>query len=103
MNRRRFIFFSVVSGCSVALGAAIARRLTSPKPRIVPSASPATEPSPGVPKRSGNPAPPGMYAPPRGDVRIAVISDLNSQYGSTTYEPEVIKAVELIPQWEPDL
>jgi Icc-related predicted phosphoesterase len=45
----------------------------------------------------------GMIYPERGDVRIVVISDLNSQYGSTNYEPEVSKAIALIPQWQPDL
>ena len=49
------------------------------------------------------PAPPGFYAPTKGDIRIATISDLNSQYGSTTYEPEVKRAISLIPQWQPDL
>jgi hypothetical protein len=44
-----------------------------------------------------------LFAPVRGNVRIAVISDLNSQYGSTHYEPQVLKAVEFLPQWEPDL
>ncbi len=102
MNRRRFIFLSVVGCGGVAMGGIVARQLT-PKtsaPVLSPSnPSPASKPT----QRSGNPAPPGMYAPTRGDVRIAVISDLNSQYGSTTYEPEVLKAVELIPQWQPDL
>ena len=37
------------------------------------------------------------------DIRIVVISDLNSQYGSTEYEPEIDKAIALIPQWQPDL
>ena len=37
------------------------------------------------------------------DVRIVVISDLNSQYGSTEYEPEIDKAIALLPQWQPDL
>lgn len=37
-------------------------------------------------------------------VTIAVISDLNSQYGSTDYEPEVDKAIDLIiHKWHPDL
>ena len=37
-------------------------------------------------------------------VTIAVISDLNSQYGSTEYEPEIDKAIQLInKQWKPDL
>lgn len=51
----------------------------------------------------GNPAPPGLFAPPRGDLRIVVISDFNSAYGSTTYEPEVDRAIALIPDWQPDL
>lgn len=48
-------------------------------------------------------APNGLYAPIKGDVRIVVISDLNSQYGSTDYDPEVDQAIALIPQWKPDL
>ncbi|MBD2092864.1 metallophosphoesterase [Microcoleus sp. FACHB-1515] len=36
-------------------------------------------------------------------MRIAVISDLNSQYGSTDYEPEVDRAISLITQWRPNL
>ena len=48
-------------------------------------------------------APAGFYAPLRADVRIAVISDLNSQYGATDYEREVDKAIALIPAWQPDL
>lgn len=35
--------------------------------------------------------------------RIVVISDLNSSYGSTDYEPEVKRAIALLPQWNPDL
>jgi hypothetical protein len=49
-------------------------------------------------------APQGLSAPPvRGDVRIIVISDLNSQYGSTTYELEVDRAIKMIPDWQADL
>ena len=44
-----------------------------------------------------------LYNPSRGDIRIVVISDLNSAYGSTDYEPEVDKAIDLIPFWKPDL
>ena len=44
-----------------------------------------------------------IYLPPRQDFRAVVISDLNSQYGSTEYEPEVDKAIALIPQWQSDL
>ncbi len=42
--------------------------------------------------------------PPRGDLRIVVISDLNSSYGATTYEPAVHEAIRLIREaWQPDL
>jgi predicted MPP superfamily phosphohydrolase len=41
--------------------------------------------------------------PPRGDVRLLVISDLNSAYGSTEYEKEVHLALKMIPFWQPDL
>ncbi len=44
-------------------------------------------------------------APPVADtkLRIAVISDLNGAYGSTTYAPEVTRAIARIRQWQPDL
>jgi hypothetical protein len=54
-------------------------------------------------KRSLNPAPKGLFAPPRGDVRIVVISDLNSAYGSTDYIDQVKQAIAFLPDWEPDL
>lgn len=41
--------------------------------------------------------------PPRADLRIAVISDLNEAYGATHYSAEVKQAIALLPQWEPDL
>ena len=41
--------------------------------------------------------------PPRKDLRLVVISDLNSQYGSTEYEPEVLQAIALMPDFQPDL
>ncbi|MEO0801422.1 MAG: metallophosphoesterase [Cyanobacteria bacterium J06642_2] len=47
--------------------------------------------------------PNGLFQPTRGDVRLAVISDLNGPYGSTDYEPEVDKAIALLPFWQPDL
>jgi hypothetical protein len=53
--------------------------------------------------RSPNPAPKGLYAPPRGDVRIILISDLNSAYGSTDYIEQVKQAIAFLPDWEPDL
>lgn len=44
-----------------------------------------------------------LYLPNHQDFRIVVISDLNSQYGSTQYEPEVDQAIALINRWRPDL
>ncbi|MEL6459949.1 MAG: metallophosphoesterase [Cyanobacteria bacterium J06641_2] len=44
-----------------------------------------------------------LFYPPRGDVRLVVISDLNGPYGSTDYDPEVDKAIDLLPVWEPDM
>jgi hypothetical protein len=42
--------------------------------------------------------------PPRGDLRVVVVSDLNGAYGSTEYDPEVHRAVRLIREtWRPDL
>jgi Calcineurin-like phosphoesterase len=66
----------------------------------------ANNPKPAKPlsvKRSPNPAPRGLFAPPRGDVRIVVISDLNSAYGSTDYIDQVKQAIAFLPDWEPDL
>jgi hypothetical protein len=44
-----------------------------------------------------------LFDPPRGDVRMVVMSDLNGVYGSTDYDPEVDKGMALIPFWNPDL
>lgn len=44
-----------------------------------------------------------IYNPPRHDVRLVVVSDLNTVYGSTDYPPSVDKGVALIPVWQPDL
>ena len=45
----------------------------------------------------------GLFNPPRGDVRLVAISDLNSAYGATDYEPEVDKGINLLPFWQPDM
>lgn len=47
--------------------------------------------------------PNGLYNPPRGDVRLMAISDLNGPYGSIDYDPEIDKALQLIPFWQPDM
>ena len=40
---------------------------------------------------------------PRGEQRIALISDLNSSYGSTVYLPQVYRGLELLLSMQPDL
>ncbi|MDR9404794.1 MAG: metallophosphoesterase [Halothece sp. Uz-M2-17] len=44
-----------------------------------------------------------LYNPPRQDVRLVVMSDLNTVYGATDYPPSVDKGIALIPFWQPDL
>jgi hypothetical protein len=44
-----------------------------------------------------------LYNPPRHDVRLVVVSDLNTVYGATDYPPSVDKGIGLIPYWQPDL
>jgi hypothetical protein len=87
MKRRQFLIWS---SFGAALGAAQLARSRQPAPVASLPQAIAVGPT-------------GLFAPIRGDVRIAVISDLNSQYGSTEYEPEVHRAIALIPAWQPDL
>ncbi len=103
-NRRQFLALGGIAG-GVGLATLAHRALTSgASPRSVPATS-APVVATGQPVHTTKTAiaPKGLFAPERGDVRIAVISDLNSAYGSTDYEAEVHKAIELIPAWEPDV
>lgn len=59
--------------------------------------------SPEIAAIAATAGPEGLFNPPRGEIRLAVISDLNSAYGSTDYEPEVDKAITLLPFWQPDI
>ncbi len=116
LNRRHFLLGSFLLGAGGGL-AVVAHQafprtnsltsspLTSatplPPPPVVNTS--AVSPEPQLSPRINNPAPQGLFAPVKKDVRIVVISDLNSSYGSTTYEAEVTKGIELIPGWQPDL
>ena len=76
---------------------------TSEKPKPVASA-PQETPLPSATKAIVDSVTPnGLYNPPRGDVRLVVISDLNSAYGSTDYDPEVDTGIALLPFWKPDM
>lgn len=109
MERRRFLELGLASGLTTLGWGAIATQqrahsLTTPQPaQSVEGIAAAVSQAIHRASRQRPIAPAGLYAPQRGDVRIAVISDLNSAYGSTHYEPEVTRAIALIPDWQPDL
>lgn len=74
-------------------------------PQVSPSPEAVVTPPPELPPetkelvaQAGN-----LVNPPRGDVRLMVMSDLNDAYGSTTYAPEVTKAIKFMPFWRPDM
>jgi Calcineurin-like phosphoesterase len=94
MKRRNFLFLAgggLLSGCGAAAQWGQEKKVS-------------IAPFPTATSLSGQAiGPKRFYAPVRGDARIAVISDLNSQYGSTDYEPEVHQAIALLPDWKPDL
>jgi len=105
-RRQLLILGGVALGGSLG-GAAFSRILkqqpeaiapTDPQVSTIASSSPVS-----TIKRSPNPAPKGLFAPTRGDVRIVLISDLNSAYGSTDYIEQVKQAIAFVPDWEPDL
>lgn len=100
LNRRQLLLGSAALG---GVGAfSLVHSFFSQKTSLAPATS---NPAISPPTQLVNVAiaPKGLTAPVRGDVRIVVISDLNSQYGSTTYEKEVDQAIALIPDWQPDL
>jgi hypothetical protein len=88
---------------SVAAPAEIQSPAVDPSPPTVTPTPTAIPLSPETAAIAASAGPEGLYDPPRRDVRLVVISDLNSSYGSTDYEPEVDKGITLIPFWNPDL
>ncbi len=108
IHRRQFIYLA--AGCGVALGAGCQRlsRASMAQSQSEPAQSKPVQselaPSELAPSElaQSEPAEP-LQRDPKSQVRIVVISDLNSQYGSTTYDPEVDQAIQLIPSWKPDL
>lgn len=79
---------------SPVAASSVAQSVTKPTPMPMPPETKA------IVARAGSR---GLFNPPRGDIRMVVISDLNSSYGSTTYDPEVKLGIQLIPFWSPDL
>jgi predicted MPP superfamily phosphohydrolase len=104
LNRRQFL---ILGGFAFGVSASglFARSTFHPEasPQSSATSSPVSATAANPPVPAAKVAPQGLYAPERGDVRLVVISDLNSRYGSTTYRSEVEKAMQLIPDWQPDL
>ncbi|HEY9621453.1 MAG TPA: metallophosphoesterase [Crinalium sp.] len=77
----------------------------APSPNV--GLSPAdASPAPATPTPANSPnllAQNGITNPPRGEVRLAVISDLNGPYGATEYSASVHRAIALLPGWQPDI
>jgi 3',5'-cyclic AMP phosphodiesterase CpdA len=96
-NRRQFL---LLGGAFGGVGLTLAAQRLLAENRVGSAQQKVTVPSP---QTSPQTSPASIFNPPRGDVRIVVISDLNSQYGSTDYEVEVDKAIALLPTWQPDL
>ncbi|XPM60857.2 MAG: metallophosphoesterase family protein [Leptolyngbya sp. IPPAS B-1204] len=108
MRWQRF-FLLLIVGLVLSVGLACGQFVQAPQasesPPSVPVA-PAATASPLPPETQAilaSAGPAGLYNPSRGDVRLVVISDLNSAYGSTDYDPEVDKGIHLLPFWQPDL
>ncbi|MBL1173923.1 metallophosphoesterase family protein [Pantanalinema sp. GBBB05] len=105
LNRRQFLILAgTAGGAGLAFLAhqALTAGSRSPSPVVATSPeSPSLAETTQVVKTAI--APKGLFAPVRGDVRIVVISDLNSAYGSTDYEAEVHQAIAMIPDWQPDI
>ena len=104
LNRRRFILLSGLS-MGAAGATAIACTQSTVQAEANPSAKPETSLETTTVDRQSRVAlgPEGLFAPQRGDIRLAVISDLNSAYGSTDYREEVATGINLLPDWQPDL
>ncbi|GAB4213434.1 MAG: metallophosphoesterase [Synechococcales cyanobacterium] len=109
--RRWLIWICLLSGLVGAIVAGLARpQVSTNSPLSVAeiSAPPAvvTPPPPTLPPLATDIIQryqPTLQNPPRGDVRLLVMSDLNDSYGVTDYLPEVKQAIALIPFWQPDL
>ncbi len=105
----RTVLLTVLGLCLAFTLHACRANQTSPipdasQPQAIPS-SPTTASQPSLPPETKAiiDGAGGLDNPLRGDIRFVVISDLNSIYGSTDYDPEVDKAMQLLPFWQPDM
>jgi hypothetical protein len=107
------IFIGIFLGLCLALGLHSCQSTIAPETpniaqsSITPEAQLQKSSQPSLPQETAaivaSAGPEGLFNPPRGNVRLLVISDLNSAYGSTDYDPEVDKGIALAPFWRPDI
>lgn len=102
ISRRQMLFLGGIVGGGIITGATKILSGSNNPPNPQPTSAPNVS-SPETITAKLPTAPKGLFAPVRGDVRILVISDLNSAYGSTDYESQVVKSVQMIPDWQPNL
>lgn len=112
LNRRRFVALSGLTIGTAALGAACQKSVAQSNPQSNSQQSPLAErsrrsldfsKSSHTPPAGTTIGPAGLFAPNRGDIRFAIISDFNSDYGSVSYLPEVGKGIGMLPDWQPDM
>ncbi|MGK7889507.1 MAG: metallophosphoesterase [Leptolyngbyaceae cyanobacterium] len=96
----RFVTTGEIDGDSTSAQQSDRQTLPSRSPS---ASNPAASNLATSPIQSDRPAPAGMEAPKRGDVRLVVFSDINGRYRDTTYRQEVLTAIQQIPAWQPDL
>jgi predicted MPP superfamily phosphohydrolase len=101
INRRQFL---VLGGLALgACSSAVVSQEQGASSTTAVAGTVGNVPSTPTPRPRQTIGPAGWYAPERGDVRILVISDMNSRYGSTEYRPEVLEGIRLATDWQPDL
>ncbi|MDX2272037.1 MAG: metallophosphoesterase [Cyanobacteriota bacterium] len=106
MRRRALIWTSLAGGLMAGAGLGLSQRPVRQTPNV--SSPPVISPPPATPASTPTvltvaEAPQGLWIPSRRDVRLMVISDMNSMYGSVDYDPEVDRAMALLPHWDPDI
>ncbi len=103
-NRRQFL---LASGMLGGFGLAVGVQRAIARIGLTASDSPISSNSQSVPNAVTAMEPPAEPASGMGGdretLRLVVISDFNSSYGSTHYDPEVDQAIALIPRLQPDL
>ncbi|MEN9204498.1 MAG: metallophosphoesterase [Thermostichales cyanobacterium DRC_bins_46] len=98
------VVLGLLSGFLGGMWAALSRQVPAPVAMIATPATPTPRPQPTLaPLAQDLIAKHQPSNPPRGDVRLLVVSDLNDSYGMTDYPPEVKQGIALIPFWQPDL